>query len=277
LLFFCSHIMDVLIDYLDNSFLDEWYQPLTQYYAPLGDREALSRKFITMWTVLLIASYLMYLSFASFSWLLVFDKKDRKHPLFLKNQELLEIGVTMKSIPIMGLLSTWVFLGEVYGYSQLHDRLPETPVDWINAALNAFFFLAFTDGMIYWIHRWLHHPILYGPIHKLHHKWVVTTPFASHAFHPLDGFLQSTPYHIYVFIFPMNKYLYLILFALVNFWTISIHDGAGTYNGVIINGADHHTIHHRQFNYNYGQYFTFWDRLCGTHRTPPKIENNKAE
>jgi len=129
--------------------------------------------------------------------------------------------------------------------------------------------------MIYWIHRFLHHPTLYGPIHKLHHKWVVTTPFASHAFHPLDGFLQSTPYHIYVFLFPMNKYLYLFLFAAVNFWTISIHDGAGAYNGVIINGADHHTIHHRLFNYNYGQYFTFWDRICGTHRTPPKVD--KAE
>jgi lathosterol oxidase len=176
----------------------------------------------------------------------------------------------MKSIPIMGILTMPIFLAEIYGYSQLHDQLPQTPVDWIRTFLQVIFYLVFTDCLIYWIHRYLHHPILYGPIHKLHHKWVVTTPFASHAFHPMDGFLQSTPYHIYVFLFPMNKLVYLALFALVNFWTISIHDGAGAYNGVIINGADHHVIHHRQFNYNYGQYFTFWDRLCGTHRAPPK-------
>jgi Delta7-sterol 5-desaturase len=33
----------------------------------------------------------------------------------------------------------------------------------------------------------------------------VPTPWASHAFHPVDGFLQSTPYHVYAFLFPMNK------------------------------------------------------------------------
>lgn len=35
----------------------------------------------------------------------------------------------------------------------------------------------------------------------------IPTPFASHAFHPLDGFLQSLPYHLYPFIFPLNKVL----------------------------------------------------------------------
>jgi len=269
--------MDDFIDYMDSSFLDGWYQPLAQYYAPFADRDAFVRKFITVYTVLMIGSYIMYLGFAGLSWLIVFDKKERKHPLFLKNQELLEIGVSMKSIPVMGLLSIWILLGEIYGYSRLHDEWPQTAVDWIRTGLNVFFYLAFTDCLIYWIHRYLHHPILYGPIHKLHHKWIVTTPFASHAFHPVDGFLQSTPYHIYVYLFPMNKYLYLALFVLVNFWTISIHDGAGAYNGVIINGADHHTIHHRQFNYNYGQYFTFWDRVCGTHRTPPKVQASKSQ
>lgn len=55
------------------------------------------------------------------------------------------------------------------------------------------------------------------------------------------------------------------MFVFVNFWTVSIHDNEGVYSGVILNGAEHHTIHHRKFIYNYGQYFTLWDRLCGTH------------
>src|SRR5690554_896974 len=49
----------------------------------------------------------------------------------------------------------------------------------------------------------------------------------SHAFHPLDGFSQSVPYHIFVFIFPLNKFVYLALFILVNVWTVSIHDNNG--------------------------------------------------
>eukprot|EP00960_Hanusia_phi_P014822 438818-Hanusia_phi.AAC.1 len=76
---------------------------------------------------------------------------------------------------------------------------------------------------------------------------------ASHAFHPLDGFLQSTPYHMYAFLFPMNKVmgcgrgrcllvvltsprqvLYLGMFIFVNMWTISIHDGwFVSFDGVI--------------------------------------------
>lgn len=44
-------------------------------------------------------------------------------------------------------------------------------------------------------------------LHKQHHTFKIPTPFASHAFHPLDGFLQSLPYHVYPFIFPLHKVL----------------------------------------------------------------------
>ena len=51
---------------------------------------------------------------------------------------------------------------------------------------------------------------------------LVPTPFASHAFHPLDGYLQSVPYHLFIFLFPIHRLVYLILFVLVNIWTIFV-------------------------------------------------------
>jgi lathosterol oxidase len=36
----------------------------------------------------------------------------------------------------------------------------------------------------------------------------------------------------------------------------------------IINTSAHHFVHHVYFNYNYGQYFTFWDKLGNSHRQP---------
>ncbi len=51
---------------------------------------------------------------------------------------------------------------------------------------------------------------------------IVPTPFSSHAFHPVDGWLQSTPYHIFILIFPLNRVLYLVMFVLINFWTIFV-------------------------------------------------------
>jgi sterol desaturase/sphingolipid hydroxylase (fatty acid hydroxylase superfamily) len=31
-----------------------------------------------------------------------------------------------------------------------------------------------------------------------------------------------------------------------------------------INATTHHDLHHQSFHYNYGLYFTWWDRLMGT-------------
>lgn len=72
------------------------------------------------------------------------------------------------------------------------------------------------------MHRYEHHPLIYKRIHKPHHRWIIPTPFASHAFHPLDGYAQSLPYHIFVFLFPLQKYLYMGLFVFVNLWSILV-------------------------------------------------------
>ena len=52
--------------------------------------------------------------------------------------------------------------------------------------------------------------------------FAVPTPFASHAFHPVDGYLQSVPYHLFIFLFPLHRILYLGLFVFVNFWSIFV-------------------------------------------------------
>lgn len=56
----------------------------------------------------------------------------------------------------------------------------------------------------------------------LSYPCLVPTPFASHAFHPVDGYLQSVPYHLFIFLFPLHRMVYLIMFVLINFWTIFV-------------------------------------------------------
>lgn len=41
-------------------------------------------------------------------------------------------------------------------------------------------------------------------------------------------------------------------------------------------GAGYHTIHHVLYNYNYGHYFTFVDRLFGTLITPEELEARRS-
>lgn len=66
----------------------------------------------------------------------------------------------------------------------------------------------------------------------------------------------------------MQSHLFLVLFVGVQVWTFGIHDNFFLTANQYINGSAHHTIHHLEFNYNYGQYTTFWDRVFGTHRFP---------
>jgi len=265
--------MDAVLNVVDPMFFDAAYEKVGLGFL---DRSDFIRQYISVFIIWWTGGTLSYLIFSGLSYIFLFDMEARKDKRFLPNQEWLEMGVSLKSIPIMAIPSCLIFVAEVRGYSKLYDGVEGT-IGWAYIIFSVILYLIFTDTLIYWIHKWQHHPILYAPIHKLHHKWLITTPFASYAFHPVDGFSQSMPYHIFAFMFPLNKILYMGLFMFVCMWTISIHDGKGFYMGKIINGADHHTIHHKQFNYNYGQYFTFWDRVMDTHREPIYDKTKQSE
>jgi len=179
----------------------------------------------------------------------------------------MEIKQAQTSMPGMSLLTALCFVLEVKGYAKFYDKLDDAPFPLYNY-LQFPIFILFTDCLIYFIHRGLHHPMVYKTLHKSHHKWIMPTPYASHAFHPIDGFAQSVPYHLFPFLFPLQKFAYIALFAFINVWTIFIHDGEYVANSPIINGAACHTMHHLYFNYNYGQFTTLWDRLGGSYRKP---------
>lgn len=214
------------------------------------------------------------------------DHRMMKHPRFIKGQigmeirsslwafrtslifecsEIPKITYNLPNIAWLTLMIVPSFLAETRGWTLLYDDVKDGPfgggaAGWAYIALSCAFFIAFTDTLIYFIHRFEHHPSVYKHIHKPHHRWVIPTPFASHAFHPLDGYVQSLPYHVAVFLFPIHKGAYLALFVFVNLWTIMIHDSDMIVDHPlekIVNGPAHHTLHHSQFSVNYGQFSTF--------------------
>ncbi|KAG0281469.1 c-5 sterol desaturase [Linnemannia exigua] len=312
------------------------------------EQDNVIRQTLSLFCLTLLGAFLMYFTFASTSYFLVFDQNHTKHPKYLKNQVKLEIQMSVKALPGIAVLTTPWFLGEVRGWSQLYSHIhnvdailektaaavnpPSSLIQEtfaaaiatgtslnstaVNAAAHAtaaaehaaqvakfgplgplvspfldgwgfvfiscVAFLLFTDFGIYWVHRLLHHPLVYKRLHKPHHKWIIPTPYSSHAFHFLDGYLQSVPYHVFVFICPMHKYIYLGMFGAVNLWSVLIHDGEYKLDSALVNSAAHHAVHHLYFNYNYGQYFTMWDRIGGSYRKPKYEEHfetkkNKAE
>ncbi|RKP14239.1 hypothetical protein BJ684DRAFT_8903 [Piptocephalis cylindrospora] len=237
-------------------------------------RDQIWRQFTSLTLIATVFGFLLYFSVAAPSYFFIYDHAQMNHPRFLKNQIRREITLSCSSFFTMSLMTAFFFLGEIHGYSRMYEGPAEYGWAYLIASIPLFIFL--TDFGVYWIHRGLHHRLVYARLHKPHHQWIIPTPFASHAFHPLDGFLQSTPYHIFVYLLPMNKFLYLGLFVFVNLWTVLIHDGEYMVQGPVINSSAHHAVHHLQFNYNYGQYFTLWDRVGGSYREPPKALFTRA-
>ncbi|KAJ5294639.1 hypothetical protein PENANT_c006G11057 [Penicillium antarcticum] len=290
--------MDVFLDILDTLILDRCYAFLSPdlnaglgysnatssqlnrhvkvYYpmepsrwaeASLWKRDSLARQALSLYVITWLFAMIMYLLGSLVLYYTLFDKRLLRHPRFLANQIKLEIEQGISAIPVITFLTVPFFIAEIRGWSKLYDFTSESPF-WGYTLLQYPLFILFTDSGIYWIHRGLHHPVVYRWLHKPHHKWAVPTPFASYAFHPLDGWSQSLPYHIFPMLFPLQKSAYLGLFVFVTMWTVLIHDAEYLPKSEIINGASCHTMHHLYFNYNYGQFTTAWDRLGGTYRKP---------
>ncbi|XP_064651240.1 lathosterol oxidase-like [Lineus longissimus] len=261
--------MDIVLNLVDHHFFTPYV------YPPTWPEDDPYRQLITLFIIVNMGGYFLYLATAALSYFFLYDRTLMRHPLYIPNQVSKEITYACCSIPLMSVPTNLLFFLEVRGYGKLYDNIEESKWGWSGVIFSCITFILFTDALIYWIHRFLHHKTIYKYIHKDHHRWKVPTPFASHAFHPVDGFLQSCPYHIYAFLFPLHKFTYLILFVFVNMWTVSIHDG--NYHvpeplKPVVNGSAHHMDHHLFYNYNYGQFFTLWDRIGGSFRHPSSFE-----
>jgi lathosterol oxidase len=273
---------------------------LTPYVFPAHVLEDdLARQCATVFVFLNMGAALLYFVIGGFVYTFLFDKDIRNHPRFLPDQERTEIGYAVRAIPWIALYSTPIFVAELRGYSKLYD---DVGGDYAYLVKSVLLFTAWNDFAVYWVHRALHLPFLYKHVHKVHHIFKVHTPWAALAFTPMDGFSQSVPYHLFVFLIralgacagagreltrrlrcgccaapAMHKLTYLVSFVMLQLWTICIHDHfyvIPLWLDPIVNGSAHHSDHHAHFNFNHGLYFTFWDRVGGTHRTPSATSGN---
>lgn len=188
-----------------------------------------------------------------------------------------ELWVSFVAIFVIAAINAPVHLAleqSSYALYLKFDHFNSIPMSLAYWAAGVVIFFIVSDFCIYWIHYALHSNLLYRPVHKLHHSFIFPSPFTAFAFHPLDAWSQSWPYWIMPWIMPMHKLTHLILLVAVTVWTTSIHDRITFTDWQIVNGAGHHYVHHRDFKHNYGQYFTWCDRLFGTYKDPVETEES---
>lgn len=144
---------------------------------------------------------------------------------------------------------------------------------WTNYALFFTCYIVCVEIGIYWMHRTLHtNKFLYKYVHGPHHmynKHDTLSPWASLAFHPLDGVLQACPYTICLFFVPVHYFTHIILLFFTGVWATNIHDSTFADTEPIM-GSKYHTVHHTHYMYNFGQFFIFCDWYWGTLRAPAR-------
>lgn len=216
-----------------------------------------------------VLGFLYFLALAGASYGLFFVwKKKRFHPSHQHDPVETRRALKWSFFSVTGnaALMVPVHMAVAAGYSQVYVRISDH--GWLWLAGQVVLILVVTETLGYWIHRTLHVGWLYRKVHEPHHSFVVPTPWIGVAFNPLDSFAQALPHHLCLFLFPVHIGVYLTFVAFLTLWAVMIHDRLSFVPWRGINYTGHHTLHHWYYSCNYGQFFTFWDRVGGTYRDP---------
>ncbi|MEM7405346.1 MAG: sterol desaturase family protein [Pseudomonadota bacterium] len=128
------------------------------------------------------------------------------------------------------------------------------------------------DTYFYWLHRGMHHPWWFRRIHRVHHRSRTPTPWAAYAFQPAEAVLEAGILPLMALCLPLSAVTVFLFTSHMILRNVLGHAGHELFPRWwlkvpvlrYINTTTHHDLHHATGRSNYGIYFTFWDRLCGT-------------
>lgn len=184
-----------------------------------------------------------------------------------------EIGWSLLSAGIYGApagLVGWGFLER--GWTRVYTDVGDHPLAWL--PLSVLVYLLAHDTWFYWVHRLLHRPRWYRVAHAVHHASRPPTVWAAMSFHPLEAVSGAVVIPTLVFLVPIHVGMLGVVLGIMTLLAATNHLGWELFPRVLVEGragrwlitASHHQRHHDQVRCNYGLYFRFWDRLCGTDR-----------
>ena len=184
-----------------------------------------------------------------------------------------EIGWSLASAAIYGVPAGIIAWGwQNRGWTLIYSELDAYPL-WY-APLSLFAYLLAHDSWFYWTHRWMHRPRLFRIAHAVHHASRPPTAWAAMSFHPWEAVTGAVVIPALVFLIPVHVGVLGLILAIMTVMGVTNHMGWEMFPRALVHSrlggwlitASHHQRHHEAYSCNYGLYFRFWDRLCGTDR-----------
>ena len=158
------------------------------------------------------------------------------------------------------------------GWTKIYTDSEAYPLWWIPASVLTYLLLH--DAWFYWTHRLMHVPWIYRRAHAVHHASHPPTAWAAMSFHPWETLTGAVVIPVLVLTIPIHVGALVAVLTVMTVMGITNHMGWEMFPKSLVRGragqwlitASHHQLHHQRNKCNYGLYFRYWDRLCGTDR-----------
>lgn len=221
---------------------------------------------LARYTIISGIFFLLYYIFFKEKW--AFKKIQLKFPKLKDYQR--EVLYSMCTVGIFAVIGLLLFKTPLIAYTQIYGTIGE--YGWGYWIFSIIVMIFLHDTYFYWAHRAMHHKKLYKIFHLVHHKSTNPSPWASYAFHPLEGVVEAGIVILIAFTMPFHISALTTFLILTFAYNVYGHLGYEIYPknfhktriGRWVNTSIHHNMHHKYFNGNYGLYFLFWDRWMGT-------------
>ncbi len=184
-----------------------------------------------------------------------------------------EIAWSLASALIYGAPAGLLAWGwQEHGWTRVYTDVNAWPLWWL--PVSVLVYLLLHDAWFYWTHRWMHRPALFRAAHAVHHASRPPTAWAAMSFHPWEAVTGAVVIPALVLTIPIHFAALGVVLAVMTLMGVTNHMGWELFPRRLVEGpagswlitASHHQRHHQQYGCNYGLYFRFWDRLCGTDR-----------
>jgi Delta7-sterol 5-desaturase len=181
-----------------------------------------------------------------------------------------ELSYSLSTTLVFASLGMGVFAMLISGHVVIYRDPGRYGWLWLFASLPAM--ILWHDVYFYWTHRLLHTPWLLRRVHHVHHRSRNPSPWAAYAFHPVEAIINGLVVPLALMIVPLHGGV-IFLFGIHQ-----ILRNAHGHAAVEImprrfarhrlwgrfTTTTHHHLHHETARGNYGLWFTWWDRWCGT-------------
>lgn len=185
-------------------------------------------------------------------------------------QLVLEFLVSLRTVAVFSSVGLIPFVLERAGWLHSHQAgLALGPVwFWVCLAL----MIVAHDAYFYWAHRTMHDPRLFRRFHRRHHLSHNPSPFTAYSFDIGEAAVMAAFVPIWVILVP-TPWPVVGLFVLHQIVRNTMghsgyelfpagRDGKPMFDWLTT--VTHHDLHHAEARWNYGLYFTWWDRWMGT-------------